>query len=189
MGEAFSKQISNFVFLFYPKAWTMPHMAIRHLHGEFPRRSYSLDANMRCTKDDRQKMDKVRNKQCEAVCSEELKHRAIHEMLGFGIDGYVPSYFTEKVTFKTDVKKSKKWKQLSKEWHIRAYNNMYTEKEMRYVFYHDCLKKAAENTFYKGLYMHLLPYLDRPWACQVCGTPIPNGVKMAVKLQKANIHV
>lgn len=172
MGDSFSKQFGSFVFIFYPKKWTMPNMAIRHTHGDI-KKTYALDANMRCTK-----------KSCEMHCPQSLLKEAIHEMLGS--NEHVPIYFTELITFKTD----KVLKQLSENWFIRSYNNVFTKGLTRYVFYHQCKDvNWDDNTYRKGLYDHLLPYLDVPWGCQVCKEKIPNGVLMAVKLQKANIHV
>lgn len=187
IGASFSKQIDNFVFIFYPKAWTMPNMAVRHVHNlSYPRNSYGIDEKGQCLKDVRvlKKLDYLGHGRCEAICTSELRRQACHEMLGIGEDGFVPSFFTETVTFKSLTPK-----RLAKEWYVRRYSNKYTKGKDRYVFYHDCLKGAAERTFFKGLYDHMLPYLDVPWGCQVCGAKIPTGVQMAVQLKKANIHV
>lgn len=194
---SFSRQINNFVFIFYPKAWTMPNLAIRHAHGGMNRNTYALDENRRCTYVDWRNekgqlvysklRDGANGRHCPAVCPDELITQAVRECLyEFGSNRVVsPSrWFKETVAFK-----SKALRQLSTEWYTRAYKNKYTKDETRWVFYHDCLGKAKENTFYKGMFDHLLPYLEKPWACQVCGTEIPKGVRMAVRLQKAGISL
>lgn len=178
--ESFSKQIDNFVFIFYTKAWTIPNMAIRHIHNGFPRKSYALDVNRKCTKIGRAQ-SKGEEDSCNAVCTETMIKEAVHSMLGR--TKYVPAILMETVTFKGKLKK------LSPEWYIRKYTNVYTKGETRYIFYHDCLGKAHLNTFYKGTFDFLLPYLDIEFGCQVCGTKIPNGVLMAVRLQKANMKL
>lgn len=190
MGESFSKQIDNFVFIFYPKAWTMPNMAVRHVHNDWPRNTYSLDAEGRCctyTKSEPLPHGRGRRrtspKRCEAKLTDELKRQAVHEMLGLRDDGKPPAFFNETVTFKTKNVLTK----LSPEWYVRRYKNQYTKGEQRWVFYHDCLKRAEENTFIKGQFDFLMPYFDLPWACQVCGTKVPTGLQMVSKLTKANI--
>lgn len=192
MGESFSKQIDNFVFLFYPKAWTMPNMSVRHVHPATPnkaRNTYPVDKDGRCTHeminyDSNKRRPKQRHSvRCDAKVTSELKRQAVHEMLG--LEHGIPSWFTEVVTFKTANVLTK----LSNEWYVRRYNNQYTKGEQRWVFYHDCLKKAEQNTFLKGMFDFIMPYLDRPWACQVCNTPVPNGLQMVSKLTKANIRV
>lgn len=183
MGQgSFSRQINNFVFIFYPKAWTVPNLAIRHAHGGMNRNTFALDENRQCSLVTRTPADGKRRKQqqdnrCPAVCPDNLIIQAIKECL------YGGQWFTQTVTFKS----SKALRQLSTEWYTRSYSNKYTKEKQRWVFYHDCLGKSKENTFYKGLFDHMLPYLQKPWACQVCGTEIPKGVRMAVQLQKTGV--
>jgi len=200
MDKSFSKQINGFVFIFYPKVWTVPNMSIRHVHGGHIRNTYALDADGRCTYDEylpemdttkpkgKRGIIHINTRRCQAVVTEELKRRAIHEMLGIGDDGHVPSYFTETVTFKTANVLTK----LSPEWYVRRYKNQYTKNETRWVFYHDCLKKVgmvSGDTIYKGAFDFLMPLLDIPWACQVCGTKVPSGLQLVSKLTKANIRM
>lgn len=178
-AASFSKQIDFFVFIFYPKTWSIPNMSVRHLHPGYPRKSYSLDEKNRCTGTS----GYDRRIRCEAVCTDDMTRRAVHEMLGRYSSGHIPAFLKETVAFKGALK------QLADEWYIRKYKNQYTKNETRYIFYHDCLKMASVNTFYKGTYDFLLPFLDVPYGCQVCGTLIPKGVQMAVRLQKANLQL
>jgi len=171
-NPSFSKQFGNWTFIFYPKAWTIPNMAIRHVHNGFRRKSYALGERRNC-------LGLRSDRTCNEVCPEELVGEAVKDMLPRD-----HAMLHETVTFK-----SKELLRLAPEWYVRRYNNLYTLHQLRFIFYHDCLHKANLNTFYKGTYDHLLPYLEVPNACQVCGTAIPKGVLMATRLQKANIHV
>lgn len=180
--KSFSKQYGNWVFVFYPKAWTMPSMAIRHVHTGLPRNTFAIDKDGRCTT----YTNVTPLIRCDARVTEDLKKQVIHDHLG--LDNGVPEWFTETVTFKTPNIVTK----LAPDWFVRRYNNQYTKDVERWVFYHDCLRKSgtvAGDTFYKGLFDFMMPYLDKPWACQVCGAVIPPGLKMVSQLTKANIKI
>lgn len=150
----------------------MPNLNIRHNHQGI-QRTYPLDSHRQCTSKNRTM--RLPNG-CEAQCTDEMIKEA------FAYIQLPLEYYTGSIVFKNTLK------QLAESWYIRKYKNVYTDGKQRYVFYHRC-KGLADNTYTKGIYEHLMAYLPKPNACQACGTEIPKGVLMAVKLQKANIRL